>query len=102
LAIERLQDHCPHPRRETDHRLVVRDRAVLCDLRQDLRVGDRPALEKEITSLLLDENRRTVVSGSIAMNTSAMIASSIRELRDLASSTLPPSGGGVKSYRESR
>jgi len=26
-------------------------------LRQDLRVGDRPALEEEITSLLLDENR---------------------------------------------
>ena len=36
------------------------------------------------------------------MNTSAMAASSIRELRELASSTVPPSGRGVKSYRESR
>src|SRR4051812_32907334 len=62
LAIKRLQDHRPHPRRETDHRLVVRDRAVLCHLRQDLRIGDRPTLKEEITSLLLDENRWTVVS----------------------------------------
>jgi hypothetical protein len=36
------------------------------------------------------------------MKTSAMIASSIRELRELASSTVPPSGRDVKSYRESR
>ncbi len=56
-TISRFQDHCPHPRRKPDHRLVVRDRAVLCDLRQDLRVGDCPALEKEVTSLLLDENQ---------------------------------------------
>src|SRR5690348_14063363 len=68
LAIKRLQDHRPHPRREPDHRLVVRDRAVLCDLRQDLRIGNRPALKEEITSLLLDENRRTVVSRSIRVN----------------------------------
>jgi len=39
-----------------------------CDIRQDLRVGDRPALEKEITSLLLGENRRTVVSRSIRVD----------------------------------
>ena len=68
LAIKRLQDHRPHPRREPDHRLVVRDRAVPCDIRQDLRVGDRPALEKEVTSLLLGENRWTVVSRSIRVD----------------------------------
>jgi hypothetical protein len=68
LAIQRLQDRRPHPRREPDHRLVVRDRAVLCDLRQDLRVGDRPALEDEITSLLFDENGWTVVSRSIRVD----------------------------------
>src|SRR6516225_2836693 len=68
LAIERLQDHGPHPRGEPDHRLVVRDRAVPCDLRQDPRVGDRPTLEKEITSLLLDENRRTVIPRSIRVD----------------------------------
>jgi hypothetical protein len=68
LAIERLQDHCPHPRREPDHRLVVRDRAVLCDLCQDLRIGDRPALKEEITSFLLGENRWAVVSRSIRVD----------------------------------
>jgi len=31
-----------------------------------------------------------------------MVASSIRELRELAPSTVSPSGRGVKSYRESR
>jgi hypothetical protein len=41
---------------------------VLCDLRQDLRVGDRPALEDEITSLLFDENGWTVVSRSIRVD----------------------------------
>jgi len=41
---------------------------VLCDLRQDLLVADRPALEEEITSLLLDENRWTVVSRSIRVD----------------------------------
>src|SRR5215469_10713683 len=100
LAIKRLQDHRPHPRREPDHRLVVRYRAVPCDIRQGLRVGDRPALEEEITSLLLGENRWTVVpvvSGSIAMKTSAMITSRIRDLRELASPTVPSFGTDVKS-----
>jgi len=41
---------------------------VPCDIRQDLRVGDRPALNKEITSLLLDENRRTVIPRSIRVD----------------------------------
>jgi len=41
---------------------------VLCDLGQDLRVGDRPTLEEEITSLLLEENRWTVVSRSIRVD----------------------------------
>jgi hypothetical protein len=41
---------------------------VLCDIRQDLRVGDRPALEKEVTSLLLGEDRWTVVSRSIRVD----------------------------------
>ena len=36
------------------------------------------------------------------MKTSAMIASSIRQLRELASSTVPPLGRHVKSYREIR
>src|SRR5215472_7579795 len=64
LAIKRLQDHRPHPCRKPDHRLVVRDRAVPRDIRQDLGVGDRPALEEEITSLLLGENRWTMISRS--------------------------------------
>jgi hypothetical protein len=68
LAIKRLQDHRPHPRREPDYRLVVRDRAVLCDPSQDLRVGNCPTLEEEITSLLLDENGWTVVSRSIRVD----------------------------------
>jgi hypothetical protein len=68
VAIKRLQDYRPHPRREPDHRLVIRDRAVPRDICQDLRVGDRPTLEKEITSLLLDENRRTVIPRSIRVD----------------------------------
>src|SRR6516165_3140452 len=68
LAIKRLQDHRPHPRLEPDHRLVVRYRAVPCDIRQGLRVGDRPVLEEEITSLLLGENRWTVVPRSIQVD----------------------------------
>lgn len=36
------------------------------------------------------------------MKTSAMVTSSIRELRELASMTIPPSDRDVKSYCESR
>jgi hypothetical protein len=41
---------------------------VLCDIRQDLRVGDGPALEEEVTSLLLGEDRWTVVSRSVRVD----------------------------------
>ncbi len=53
-----------------------------------------------MTSAKTAGQRSPVVSGSIAMNTSAMIASSNRELRELASSTVSLLGRGVKCYRK--
>jgi len=38
------------------------------DISQGLRVGDRPALEEEITSFLLGENGWTVVPRSIRVD----------------------------------
>jgi hypothetical protein len=62
VAIKRLQDHGPHPRREPHHGLVIRDWAVPGDIGQRLGIGDRPALKQQVTSLLLGEDRRTMVA----------------------------------------
>lgn len=61
-AIERLHDDLPHPGREPDHEFVLRGRTVPFGVRQRLQVGDRPALEQQVTSLFLDERRRTVIT----------------------------------------
>jgi hypothetical protein len=62
LAIERLLDDCPHPRREPHHGLDIRDWTVPTDFRQRLRVGDSQALEQQVPRLFLDEGGGTVVS----------------------------------------
>jgi hypothetical protein len=62
LAIERLLDDRPHPRREPHHGLVVSGRAVLAEFRQSLSVGDCPALEEQVAGFFLDECGWTVVA----------------------------------------
>lgn len=54
--------------REPDHRLVVRDRAVPGDGRQRIRVGDGPALEQEVSGLIVDEHRRAVVAAGLGVD----------------------------------
>jgi hypothetical protein len=68
MAMKRLQSDCPHPRREPDHGLIVRDRAVPADLRQGLRLGDGPALEQQIAGFFLNEHRRAVVPACVRVD----------------------------------
>ncbi len=41
---------------------------MLCDIRKRLWIGDRPALEQEVTSLLLDKHCWTVISGGVRVD----------------------------------
>jgi hypothetical protein len=38
------------------------------DIRESVRIGDRPALEQEVTGLLVDEQCWTVISGSVRVD----------------------------------
>ena len=62
MAIERLLHDLPHPGGEPDYRLVVSDGAVRGHICQHLRVGDRPALDDQVASLVVGEHGRAVVT----------------------------------------